>query len=192
MTFAGTRTRLRRAHVPIARWIPTRFPQLVHRRVLRDVARARWANWARYAGSELPLALIALVDIVLIITMFRPAIIVTGDHVIVRGWIRKRTESWSKIAGFVFAPANPLNRSVVYIEVLLADGSRVHTPGLTAASKQVCSAQSLTWKRCDRTETRSSACLTPLAAHLLFSTTERASLRLLIALRHGRARQGLV
>jgi hypothetical protein len=82
------------------------------------------------------LALIALVGIVLIIMMFRPAIIVTDDQVIVRGWIRTRTESWSNIAGFGFAPANPLNRSVVYIEVLLADGSRVHTPGLSAASKR--------------------------------------------------------
>jgi hypothetical protein len=94
-----------------------------------------WANWARYVGSELSLALIALASVLLMIMVFRLAIIVTDDRIIVRGWIRTRTESWSNVAGFGFARANPLNRSAVYIEVRLSDGSRVHTPGLTAASK---------------------------------------------------------
>lgn len=91
-------------------------------------------NWAYHAGAELSAA-IALVGVLLIITTFRPAIVATDDLVIVRGWIRTRTESWSNIAGFGFARANPLNRSVVYIEVRLNDGSRLHTSGLTAWSK---------------------------------------------------------
>jgi hypothetical protein len=93
-------------------------------------------NWARVADSGAGLsAVIALVGLLLITMMFRPAIVVTQDHVIVRGSIRTWTESWSNIAGFGFARANPLNRSVVYIEIRLNDGSRLHTPGLTAASK---------------------------------------------------------
>jgi Bacterial PH domain len=94
------------------------------------------ANWAYGAGSGAELsAVIAIVGLLLIIMTFRPAIVVTNDHVSVRGWIRTRTESWSSVAGFGFARANPLNRSVVYIEVRLSDGSRLHTSGLTAWSK---------------------------------------------------------
>jgi Bacterial PH domain len=92
------------------------------------------ANWASGAGTELS-AVIALVGLVLIIMMFRAAIVVTDDHVSVRGWTRTRTESWSNIAGFGFARANPLRRNVVYIEVRLQDGSRLHTSGLTSVSK---------------------------------------------------------
>lgn len=92
------------------------------------------ANWARDAGAEMS-SVIALVGLVLITMMFRPAIVVTDDDVMVRGCIRTRTESWANIAGFGFARAHPLNRSVVYIEVRLDDGSRLRTPGLTAASR---------------------------------------------------------
>lgn len=91
-------------------------------------------NWAYNAGAGAELStLTALVGLVLIIMMFRPAIIVTDDHVMVRGLIRTRTESWSNVAGFGFGRAHPLNRRA-YIEVQLTDGSRLRTPGLTVAS----------------------------------------------------------
>jgi Bacterial PH domain len=99
------------------------------------------ASCARYAfaggpiGARVPLAVTAIVGVLLIIMMLRASIIVTDDQVTVRGWIRHRTAIWSDITGFGFAPANPLNRRTVYIEVRLNDGSRLHTPGLTAASK---------------------------------------------------------
>lgn len=102
--------------------------------MLLAIAGFDWAGVAS-SGAELS-AVVALVGLSLITIMFRPAIVVTEDRVIVRGWIRTRTESWSNIAGFGFARANPLNRSVVYIEVRLNDGSRLRTPGLTAASKR--------------------------------------------------------
>jgi hypothetical protein len=87
------------------------------------------------AAAEALFALLALVGALTLILQLRAAIIVSGDEVTVRGWIRTRTESWSNIAGFGYARSNPLNRRAFYIEVLLNDGSRLHTSGLATSSK---------------------------------------------------------
>lgn len=96
---------------------------------------ARWAYDFPETGAKAAFALLALVGVVCSPMMIRPAIIVSGDGVTVRGLIRTRTESWSNVAGFGFAQPNPIFRFAVYIVVLLNDGSQLHTYGLTTSDE---------------------------------------------------------
>ena len=96
---------------------------------------ARWAYDFPEIGAKALFALLALVAVVWSPLQLRPAIIVSGDEVTVRGWIRTRTESWSNVAGFGFAQPNPVFRFAVYIVVMLNDGSRLHTYGLTTSDE---------------------------------------------------------
>ena len=96
---------------------------------------ARWAFDFPEIGAKAAFALLAAVGVVWSPLHLRPAIIVSGDGVIVRGWIRTRTESWSNVAGFGFAQPNPVFRFAVYIVVLLNDGSQLHTYGLTTSDE---------------------------------------------------------
>lgn len=96
---------------------------------------ARWANDFPEVGAKALFALLAAVGVVWSPFMLRPAIIVSGDGVTVRGWIRTRTESWSNVAGFGFAQPNPVFRFAVYIVVQLNDGSKLHTYGVTTSDE---------------------------------------------------------
>jgi len=96
---------------------------------------ARWAYDFPETGLKALFALLAAVAVVWSPLHLRPAIIVSGDGVTVRGWIRARSESWSNVAGFGFAQPNPVFRFAVYIVVLLNDGSQLHTYGLTTSDE---------------------------------------------------------